>query len=552
MTKLALEPRDQAIKKLQQEAFDILIIGGGITGVGAAQDAASRGLKVALIERGDYAIGTSSRSSKLIHGGLRYLAQGNFRVTYESCAERALLQDLAPHLVKPLSFLVPIYRLGHGLMVFTGLWLYDIVSMVKNSRFHQRVSAKKACEMVPMLESQGLHLGFLYHDCQTNDSRLVMEVIKSAASYNAISCNYLEASDLIKEQNFVVGAKAKDLITGQEISIRAKQVINATGVWLDKMCQADEPQSNSKVRPAKGVHITIARSRIPSQQALLFESAYNDKRSLFFIPWYEGIIIGTTDTDFKGNIDSPLASDEDIKYIIESTNKVFPHAKLTNKDILSSYAGLRPLIDEGSKSTKDISREHRIFESNSGLISIAGGKLTTYRLMANQLMDVVLKSMKVRNLIKEINPTITDKIFLSGFTPNKNPVKLLQTLTWPKARKLGIDDSVADHLVEDYGTNVEEILSIVKEQPDLSALLTPTLPFIQAEVIYCVRAEQATHLDDFLVRRSRIAFLSADQGVSVASSVAHLMGQELNWSQSKIETELHRYKESFATQYQVT
>lgn len=550
MTKLALESRETSIKKLQQETFDLLIIGGGITGVGAAQDAASRGLKVALIERGDYAIGTSSRSSKLIHGGLRYLAQGNFRVTYESCAERALLQDLAPHLVKPMSFLVPIYRLGHGLMVFAGLWLYDIVSLVKNSKFHKRVSAKKACQIVPLLEDKGLLVGYLYHDCQTNDSRLVMEVIKSASEYNAVSCNYMEARDLIKEQNFIVGAKAKDLINDKEISIRAKQVINATGVWMDKMCQVDEPQSNQKVRPAKGVHITIERSRIPSEQALLFESAYNDGRSLFFIPWYEGIIIGTTDTDFKGSIDSPVASPEDIKYILESTNKVFPNAKLTNQDVLSSYAGLRPLIDEGNKSTKDISREHRIFESDSGLISIAGGKLTTYRLMANQLMSFVIKSMKERNLVQAVKPTITDKLCLSGFSSGQT-LESVQKEIFPKAEKLGLDRVVSDHLVEDYGFNAQEILSIVAENKKLSARLTPKLPFIGAEVIYSVRAEQATHIDDFLVRRTRIAFLSQDQGTSVAPNVASLMKEELNWSQSQMETELHRYQESFATQYQI-
>ncbi|KAF0232863.1 MAG: glycerol-3-phosphate dehydrogenase, partial [bacterium] len=479
-----------------------------------------------------------------------YLAQGNFRVTYESCAERALLQELAPHLVKPLSFLVPVYRWGHGLMVFAGLWLYDIVSLVKNSKFHRRVSAKKACQMVPMLLSEGLYLGFIYQDCQTNDARLVIEVTKSAANYNAICCNYIEAIDLIKEQGFVVGAKAKDLITNEEVSIRAKQVVNATGVWLDKMCQVDEPQTNSKVRPAKGVHITIARSRIPSEQALLFESAYNDGRSLFFIPWYEGVIIGTTDTDFKGSIDSPVASSEDIKYIIESTNRVFPMAKLTSQDILSSYAGLRPLIDEGSISTKDISREHRIFESDSGLISIAGGKLTTYRLMANQLMSFVITSMKTRKLVQDVKETITDKLFLSGFTAEQT-LEAVQTQIRAKAEKLRLDKTIADHLVEDYGINAEEVLKIVTENPSLFTRLTPKLPFIQAEVIYCVRAEQATRLDDFLVRRTRIAFLSADQGLSVAPSVAKLMSQELNWSQNKIETELHRYQETFATQYQI-
>lgn len=551
MSKLKLDLRTAAISKLEKETFDILVIGGGITGIGVCQDAASRGMKAALIDKGDYAIGTSSRSSKLIHGGLRYLAQGDFRVTYESCAERALLQELAPHLVRPMSFLIPVYRWGHGLQVFAGLWLYDIVSMVKNSRFHKRVNAKKASQIAPMIQTEGLHFGYLYHDCQTNDARLVMEVAKSAASYQAVLCNYLESVDLIKENNVIVGAKARDLITDKEITIRAKQVVNATGVWMDKMCQVDDPKSNSKVRPAKGVHITIARSRIPTEQALLFESSANDGRSLFFIPWYEGIIIGTTDTDYKGSIEAPVASAEDIKYIVDSTNRLFPSAKLTNDDILSSYAGLRPLIDEGGKSTKDISREHRIFESESGLISIAGGKLTTYRLMANQLMSHVLKSMKTRNLIQEIKPTVSDKIFLSGFTSKDSVFKVQEDIK-QKAAKLGLDQQVAFHLVEDYGLNAEEVLNIVKENSALAARIVPDLPFIQAEVLYSVRFEQTTRLDDFLVRRTRIAFFTHDQGASAASSVAKLMAAELNWPQDKQQTEIERYQETFAVQYKVS
>jgi glycerol-3-phosphate dehydrogenase len=551
MTNLKLDSRATAISKLEKESFDILVIGGGITGVGVCQDGASRGMKVALIEKGDYAIGTSSRSSKLIHGGLRYLAQGDFKVTYESCAERALLQELAPHLVRPMSFLIPVYRWGHGIQVFLGLWLYDIVSMVKNSRFHRRVNAKKASQIAPMIQTEGLHFGYLYHDCQTNDARLVMEVAKSAASYGAVLCNYLESIDLIKENNVIVGAKVRDLITNQEITIRAKQVVNSTGVWMDKMCQVDDPKSNSKVRPAKGVHITIARSRIPTEQALLFESSANDGRSLFFIPWYEGIIIGTTDTDYKGSIESPVASAEDIKYILDSTNKLFPSAKLTNEDVISSYAGLRPLIDEGGKSTKDISREHRIFESESGLISIAGGKLTTYRLMANQLMSHVLKSMKTRNLIQEIKPTISDKVFLSGFT-SKDALLTVQEDVKQKATKLGLDQSIALHLVEDYGCNAEQVLNLVKENNSLGDRLVPELPFIKAEVIYSVRFEQTSRLDDFLVRRTRIAFFTHDQGVIAASTVVQLMATELNWPQAKQETELERYRETFAVQYKVS
>ena len=542
MRPIALESREIVISKLQQESFDIIVVGGGITGVGIAQDAASRGLKVALLEKGDYAIGTSSRSSKLIHGGLRYLAQGDFKVTYESCSERALLQELAPHLVKPLSFLIPIYHWRHGLQIFAGLWVYDIISLVRNSEFHKRVDIPAMREIAPMLETTNLQLGYLYHDCQTNDARLVIEVAKSAASLGATLGNYLKVDQFIKDQGKIVGVKAYDELGQQTIEVRAKLVVNATGVWLDDLCQADRPDLPRKIRPAKGVHITIARERIPTKHAMLFESAAKDGRSVFFIPWYEGIIIGTTDTDYQGSVENPQANDADIDYILAAVNSVFPLAKLTRNDILSSYAGLRPLVDEGKHSTKDVSREHRIFESDSGLISIAGGKLTTYRLMAVQLMDHVAKRMQARGLMSQNHSSTTDKIYLSGLT-SKDSLTALNTEVSQQAQVLGIADDIAQHLVADYGANAHKILAIVAETPALATVILPHLPFIQAEVVYSVQYEQVNRIADFLVRRSRIALLTADQGMSAATIVAQLIGQAAHWDSNRQISELEHYKQ---------
>jgi glycerol-3-phosphate dehydrogenase len=548
MTSNALDARQTAIDKLQSETFDMVIIGGGITGVGIAQDAASRGLKIALIERGDYAIGTSSRSSKLIHGGLRYLAQGDFRVTYESCAERALLQKLAPHLVKSLTFLVPTYRWKHAVQLSAGLWLYDIVSKLQNTRFHQRVTVSEAKNLAPMLKTEGLLFGYLYHDCQTNDARLVMEVMKSAVQHGAVSANYLEVIDLIKDGGRIVGVQARDLTTDREIEVKANLVVNSTGVWMDRMRKIDEPEAQRKVRPAKGVHILIERSRIPTKTALLFESAANDGRSLFFIPWYEGTIVGTTDTDFKGEIDSPQASPEDITYILQAIHQVFPEANVTTDDILSSYAGLRPLIDEGGKSTKDISREHRTFESRSGLISIAGGKLTTYRRMACEAVELVLARLKALGKLKSANPSITDKIFLGGLKPSQSLDELIAEAA-AQAEAVGVDAEAAEHLVMDYGVNAFTILALTRSRPDLATRLMPKLPFIMAEVVYAAREEQATRVEDFLVRRTRIALLTSDQGRSCVMEVARLIGEELNWSRPQIEQEVARYQQTATKQY---
>ncbi len=421
-----------------------------------------------------------------------------------------------------------------------------ILSPIYATKFHKRLNVKQTQKLVPGLETEGLICGYLYQDCQTNDARLVMEVAKSATSYGACMANYLQVTGFLKEGNHIVGVEAHDLITDSRINVCAKQVVNATGVWMDELCILDDVAVEPKIRPAKGVHIIIARERIPTQTALLFESAAKDGRSLFFIPWYEGIIIGTTDTDYKGKVDTPQAEQTDVEYILAAINHIFPKARLTNKDILSSYAGLRPLINVGNKSTKDISREHRMFQSGSGLISIAGGKLTTYRRMAAEVVDKVIAQLKPS--IKMAKSITTKEVFLSGLENNQ----LLDTLReelFAQAQQLELDEKVVEHLLSDYGANARELLKIVSAQPKWKTRLLSHLPFIQAEVIYAVRAEQASCLDDFLVRRSRIALLTYDQGVSCIDDVAQLMAQELGWSEREIPKKIKHYKEEIAIQY---
>lgn len=545
----SLQKRSEALVALSSKHYDLLVIGGGITGTGIAQDAASRGMRVALVERSDFASGTSSRSSKLIHGGLRYLAQGDFRVTYESCAERALLMRLAPHLVQPRNFLVPVYTWSYALQLVTGLWLYDIISSKQKSPFHKRIPLDEVVRLAPMIRKDGLMVGYLYHDCKTNDARLLIEVLKSAVRHGATVANYVEVSNLIKSDGRVCGAVARDLLTDGTLEIDARVVVNATGVWMDRLRRVDSPEAETRVRPAKGAHILIARDRIPTLDvAMLFSSGAGDGRSLFFIPWYEGTIIGTTDTEYTGELDVPAASDEDIEYILRAVSNIFPSAKLERSDILSSYAGLRPLIDEGGKSTKDISREHKVFESDSGLLSIAGGKYTTYRRMARDVVDRVAERLRLMQPSIELQPCRTDGIYLSGIDP-KQGLEPLKAEVIKRAESYGLPQEVAVHLVEDYGRGAEAVLDTLAEDQTLAARISPNLPFIRAEVLYCIRHEQAVCLEDLLVRRTRIALLTPDQGVAASRVVAGMFASELGWSDPETKSYLERYHLYTKAQY---
>lgn len=399
-------PRD--LSSLQETTFDLLIIGGGINGAGIARDAALRGLKVALIEKNDFASGTSSKTTKLIHGGIRYLEQFNFKLVFESCRERCLLLNLAPHLVKPLKFIIPVYKDGpRGMLkVNIGTAIYDFLSGKRCIKHRQMLTAKEILLLEPSLTQEGLKGGVLYYDAQMDDLKLCLENILSARKNNAVVFNYVEATGFLEENGKINAVEAKDNLTHIRFIIKSKAVVNAGGPWADKICRLDNPGAKQMLRPTKGIHLVYPK--ILNEHAILL-SHKNDGRIFFVIPWNNLSLIGTTDTDYSGSPDDVKVFDEDIEYLIDETKKVFPGQEIKKEKIISSFAGLRPLLYQGEKKSWVTSREHLIWQSQSGLISVAGGKYTTYRKLSEEVVDFVFKYLKLKK-----EPCLTDKIPLTA------------------------------------------------------------------------------------------------------------------------------------------
>lgn len=386
-------PRD--FSSLQKTTFDLLIIGGGINGAGIARDASSRGLKVALVEKNDFASGTSSKTTKLIHGGIRYLEQFNFKLVFESCQERYLLLRLVPHLVKPLKFIIPIYKDSpRGMFkINIGTMLYDFLAGKRCIRRRQILTAQEILEKEPSLSSNGLKGGVLYYDAQMDDVKLCLANILSAQKNGAITFNYLEATGFIEEEGKLNKVEVKDSSTSERFIIIAKAVVNSTGPWVDKVCKLDNPGAKEMLRPTKGVHLVYPK--ILNEHAVLL-SHRGDKRVFFVIPWQGASLIGTTDTDYAGSLDNIEITEEDIDYLIGETKKTFSNLDIKKEKIISTFAGLRPLIYQGNKKSWTTSREHLIWQSQSGLISVAGGKYTTYRKLSEEVVDFVFKYLKLK------------------------------------------------------------------------------------------------------------------------------------------------------------
>lgn len=533
LSEFSLRTRARNLAEMQRNVFDLTVIGGGITGAGIAFDAASRGLTVALIEKRDFASGTSSRSSKLIHGGLRYLEQFEFSLVRESLHERATLTKIAPHLARPLQFLVPVYSRNHPsplgsnkLKLRAGLWLYDLLAGRRNIESHRWIDKKEALQICPHLDAEDLRGAFLYSDCLTDDARLVIEVIKSAAAYGARMANYTAVLSLEKTKDRISGVHIQDLINGEQFSIRSQFVVNATGVWGGEISRMDQAASEIRLRPSKGIHIILPAERLPIKTAALIPSL-GEQRFLFVIPWLDRIVIGTTDTDYKGDRENPVAEEAEIARIVESAAQAFPRANLSISDVISSYAGLRPLVGGNSNNTKDLSRKDQIIESQSGLISIMGGKLTTYRHMAERVVDKVVTKIEDR----PISPCSTEKILLAGGAPPVDSQRQIGQLT----EEYRVSAETVQHLMGSYGGNYRKVLDITLESEESKSRLVEDLPHIEAEVIYSARAEMIATVEDFLSRRTRIRLLAVDQGKSCEERVARLMGRELGWSVQEIE-----------------
>jgi len=533
----ALDARDRGamLSRLAAERFDVLVIGGGVTGAGTALDAASRGLRVALVEARDLASGTSSRSSKLIHGGLRYLEQFDFKLVYEALRERDLLvSKLAPHLVKPVSFLYPLYKkVVERPYVGAGLVLYDSMEGTRRPvPRHRHLSARGALKRAPALSPDRLAGAMLYYDAQVDDARHTLTVARTAAAHSAVIGTRLSVVGLLRSAERVTGARVRDEESGRVFEVSAEAVVICAGVWTDLVHELAGVQAGYKVRMSKGVHIVVPRAAVDADTGMILRT---EKSVLFFIPWGEHWIVGTTDTDFAGDRAEPVATEEDIEYILAAANRVLARP-LIRADVVAVYAGLRPLVDpatgNGAKPTTKLSREHVVETPVPGLASIAGGKFTTYRLMARDVVDAA-----VADFGREVPGSVTDQVPLLG----ADGLVAVQPAVGRLAEDYGVPRAAVEHLLGRYGTLAVEVLELVKDDAALGRPLAPGHPYLRAEVAYAVSHEGALHLEDVLMRRTRLSIEAADSGAAVAAEVAVIMGRLLGWSRRRRAAETRRY-----------
>jgi glycerol-3-phosphate dehydrogenase len=540
-SKLGPEERAAAIEVLKQKELDILVVGGGIVGTGAALDAVTRGLSVGLLEGRDWASGTSSRSSKLVHGGIRYLEQLDFRLVREALKERGLLlQRIAPHLVKPVRFLFPLNkRFVERVYIGAGMLLYDVLSYTGGRPpgvpHHRHLTKSQVMRAAPSLANDAMIGGITYYDAQVDDARYVANLARTASFYGAHLASRVTVESFLKVGERVVGVKAHDLETGEHFEIRAKQVVNATGVWTDDTQSMVGERGQFKVRASKGVHLVVPRDRFQSKVGLILRT---EKSVLFVIPWGRHWLVGTTDTDWHLDKAHPAATAADIDYILEHVNKVLA-VPLTHDDVEGVYAGLRPLLAGESDQTSKLSREHLVAHSVPGLVVIAGGKWTTYRIMAKDAVDEAVAALDGR-----ISGSVTENISLLGAEGFQ--------AAWNKRAKIahafGLHTVRVEHLLNRYGVLTDELLDLIRETPSLAEPLPGADDYLEAEVVYAARFEGALHLDDVLARRTRISIEAWDRGVSAAPVAAALMGAELGWDADRIELETKTYLDRVAAE----
>ena len=526
------QQREEDLASLKTEVFDLLVIGGGVTGAGVALDGASRGLKVALIEAGDLASGTSSRSSKLIHGGLRYLEQYDFKLVKEALREREMMvTTLAPHLVKPVSFLFPLTeKFRERTYVGAGLALYDLLRGFKRALpWHKHLDQKRVAKVAPSLRADIITGGIQYFDAQVDDARHTMMIARTAKRYGARIATYTEATELIRDGKRVVGVKVKPQ-GGRAFAVKAKVTVLAGGVWTSPLYEKFGLKPGYEVRMSKGAHIVVPGDAISSESGIIIKTPLS---VLFIIPWFGKWIVGTTDTEYRDDPGTPVASKSDVDYILAQANRVLT-PRLRRSDVIGVYAGLRPLISSAPDSpTTKLSREHIVDRPAPGFVSIAGGKYTTYRVMAEDAVDVA--SAELRRIVPESSTAQLPLLGADGYFALTNKVSLL-------ASEYGLSEQAIRHLLDRYGSEIVTLLELTRKKPELNSKLNSNLEYLKVEAVYAVEFEGARNLIDIIDRRTRISFESDDHGLGVAKDIAEILAKHLGWSGTEKKKQIEEFK----------
>lgn len=534
---------------------DVLVVGGGITGAGVARDAARRGLSVALVEMNDLAFGTSSRSSKLIHGGLRYLEHYEFSLVFEAVSERRILQDIAPHLVNPLGFLFPVFKGARRQLwlINAGMWLYDGLSLFRSPKIHKNLKPREVAQIEPAVKQAGLKGAPLYYDCATDDARLTLETALDAAKHGAIVATWAKVTSFLKTENGRIrGAVVEDTLSGELKQIEARTVINATGPWTDQTMAMSHPRGTGSIlRPTKGIHIVVERDKLPLSNAVVCFHP-SDERVLFAIPWGDRTYLGTTDTDFEGDPGAVRATLEDVDYLIDASNSYFPDHVLERDDVIATWAGIRPLMAPDGEagegmSESSVSREHQILIGQDGLVTIAGGKLTTYRRMAAEVVETAVRMLELERGALDLRPPATGKDPLPGaigWPADDDHAKVADEVA--KAGHPRVPEDVARHLADTYGMRAIAIAKRMAADARLAQRLVPGRPEVMAQVDWAVEEELAATVCDVLVRRTQVFYRDRDQGLGAAPLVAARMAELLGWDEAQRARELARYHDEVA------
>jgi glycerol-3-phosphate dehydrogenase len=531
------------------DVVDLVVIGGGITGAGIARDAVLRGLSVVLLEKGDFGGGTSSKSSKLVHGGLRYLEHGELGLVFESVSERRIQTQVAPHLVRPMPFLIPVYKgakPGFEIMNL-GLWIYDSLALFRAPRMHRAFrGAKAALEVEPQLRVENLRGALEYFDCATDDARLVLENVLDARAAGARCQSYVEVTSLVRSASGAIEAVvACDRRTGVTRQIRCRCVVLAAGAWTEESIEKLKvPQQRPLLRRTKGVHVVVPRERLPLVRAITLISPV-DGRVMFAIPWRERTVLGTTDTDFEGSADEVCADAADVRYLCDSANGYFPGAQLTPDDVISTWAGLRPLIRSDAASESEVSREHEVFTRDDGMVIIAGGKLTTYRRMAKQAVTAAVRSLVGRGLLQaaQLTPALTKHRPLPGAVGLEHAsLEGVAAIGRSLMDRFGLDVDTATHLCGVYGTRAVPLAERIAANRDLGSRLDAELPYVWAEIDFAVQEDLAVTVEDVLGRRVPLLLTARDQGLAVCERVARRMAELCNWDAQLTQRNLEEYR----------